>query len=67
VTIAGAGLTVGIVSTSFSDTVQAGNVISQNPAANTDVVAGTAVDLVVSLGQNPDKVELIFGSSFEGA
>jgi RHS repeat-associated protein len=48
--ITGAGLSVGGVTTEYSDTVANGSVISQNPAANTLVVPGTAVDLVISLG-----------------
>jgi len=48
--ISGAGLTVGTVTTAASDTVPAGNVISQDPAAGTSVAAGSAVDLVVSSG-----------------
>jgi len=44
------GLTVGIETTQNSDTVPAGNVISQNPAAGASVAPGNTVDLVVSLG-----------------
>jgi RHS repeat-associated protein len=51
-----ANLKAGVVTTTFSDTVPAGNVISQNPAAGTAVAPQTAVDLVVSLGPNPQKV-----------
>ncbi|CAB1081074.1 hypothetical protein D1AOALGA4SA_8734 [Olavius algarvensis Delta 1 endosymbiont] len=43
-------LTVGTVSTTNSSTVPPDVVISQNPAAGTLVVSGSAVDLVVSLG-----------------
>jgi hypothetical protein len=42
--------TVGVVTTAYSDTVPAGDVISQSPAGLTAAVSGTAVDLVVSLG-----------------
>ena len=45
-----ASLTVGTVTTASSLTVPAGSVISQNPAAATDVVINTAVALVVSSG-----------------
>jgi len=46
-----AGLSVGIVTTTSSGSVPAGDVISQNPAACTACVApGSAVDLVVSTG-----------------
>jgi len=44
------GLTVGNVTTANSDTVSAGDVISQNPVHGTMVDPGTPVDLVVSLG-----------------
>ena len=46
-------LEVGDVSTSYSDTVPAGSVISQDPVWGTEVALGSAVDLVVSLGQEP--------------
>ncbi len=49
-TLTGANLAVGAVDTANSSTVPAGHVISQDPAAGTSVPAGTAVDLVVSLG-----------------
>ena len=52
------GLTVGAVSTAYSDTVAAGNVISQEPVADTSVSVGAAVDLVVSLGILQDKERL---------
>ncbi|MGH8547581.1 MAG: putative Ig domain-containing protein [Methylococcales bacterium] len=45
-----ANLTAGTVSTASSNSVPAGNVISQNPPAGTAVVQGTSVDLVVSSG-----------------
>ena len=48
--IVGAGLVVGTVSTLNSDTVPAGDVISQTPLAGANVNQGTAVDIVVSLG-----------------
>ena len=48
--IVAAGLTVGGVSTQNSDTVPAGNVISQDPGGGTSVTSGSAVDIVVSLG-----------------
>jgi beta-lactam-binding protein with PASTA domain len=49
-TIAGAGLTVGAITTASSATVPAGQVISQTPAPGVTVTAGSAVALVVSLG-----------------
>ena len=48
--IVSAGLTLGTVSTANSETVVAGNVISQSPAGGASVASGAAVDLVVSLG-----------------
>jgi hypothetical protein len=48
--ITNAGLVVGTVSTEISDTVPAGDVISQLPLAGTSVAPGTAVDLFVSSG-----------------
>ncbi len=45
-----AGLTVGTGATANSATVPIGNVISQTPAAGTNVLPGNAVTLVVSLG-----------------
>ena len=46
-----AGLIVSTVTTSTSTTVAAGSVISQNPAGNTNAAPGSAVSLVVSIGQ----------------
>lgn len=51
--VTGVGLTVGTVTEQYSDTVPAGQVISQNPASGTRVAPGTAVGLVVSLGSQP--------------
>ena len=59
--IVAAGLVLGTVTTEFSDTVPAGDVISQNPAAGTDVALGSAVDLVVSLGQQTVAVPDVVG------
>ena len=47
-----AGLTLGTVTTDFSNTVPAGRVITQAPTGGAQVLPGTAVDLVVS--QGPD-------------
>ena len=49
-TITSAGLTVGTVTTANSATVSIGRVISQTPPAGSNVSAGSAVALVVSLG-----------------
>lgn len=48
--IQAAGLTVGTVTQQASTTVTAGNVISQNPAANATATDGSSVNLVVSSG-----------------
>jgi len=48
--ITGAHLVVGTVSNASSATVPAGSVISQNPAAGTQVQSGSAVALVISSG-----------------
>ena len=48
--ITAAGLSVGNVTTTSSDTVAAGNVISQTPAGGSNAEEGTSVDLVVSTG-----------------
>jgi beta-lactam-binding protein with PASTA domain len=48
--IAGAGLTVGAITTANSASVPAGQVISQSPASGVSVAPGSAVALVVSLG-----------------
>ena len=45
-----AGLTVGTVTTTPNETVAAGNVISQSPAAGVSVAPGSAIALVVSSG-----------------
>lgn len=45
-----AGLVVGNVTNSSSATVPAGDVISQSPAAGTQVASGSPVDLVISTG-----------------
>lgn len=50
--IAGAGLNSS-ATTAFSDTVPVGVVISQTPAAGTDVASGSVVSLVVSAGPAP--------------
>ena len=48
--ITSAGLTTGTVTTVNSDTVPAGNVINQNPAAGTSVPLGSTIEMTVSLG-----------------
>ncbi len=53
-----AGLVVGNVTTAYSNTVAAGNVISQSPAGGSSVVIGSAVDLVISDGPPPPAILL---------
>ena len=48
--ITAAGLTVGDATQAYSDSVPAGEVVSQDPAAGTEVELGTAVSYVESLG-----------------
>jgi beta-lactam-binding protein with PASTA domain len=52
-TITSASLTVGVITTDFSDTVSAGAVISQDPVAGTSVGIGSIVNLVISDGPQP--------------
>jgi hypothetical protein len=52
--IIAANLVVGTVDTAYSDTVLAGDVISQEPVGGTLVPRDSAVNLVVSLGPAPD-------------
>jgi len=54
-----AGLVVGTVTTASSNSVAAGNVISQSPTAGTDVAAGSAVGLIVSLGEVTEIGEIV--------
>jgi hypothetical protein len=64
--IAGANLVVGAVTTENSDTVPAGNVISQNPGGGASAAPGTPVDLVVSdgaAGVAPGRPENLAGRS----
>ncbi|MEE8124376.1 MAG: PASTA domain-containing protein, partial [Nitrospirales bacterium] len=60
-TLTNAGFTVGTVTTANSNSVPAGNVISQNPTAGQNVAPGTAVDLVVSDGPAPVSVPNVVG------
>jgi beta-lactam-binding protein with PASTA domain len=57
--ITGAGLILGTVTSGF-DSMTAGLVYSQSPAAGTSVSPGSAVDIVLSLGP-PDTVPNIIG------
>jgi len=59
--ITDAGLTVGNVTTEASDSVAAGLVISQDPAAGADAAPGSSVNLTVSAGSAPEEVGDIAG------
>ncbi|MGD1064659.1 MAG: kelch repeat-containing protein [Terracidiphilus sp.] len=48
-----AGLTLGTVTTQYSDSEPAGSVIGENPAAGAPATLGTAVALVTSVGAAP--------------
>jgi beta-lactam-binding protein with PASTA domain len=50
--ITGAGLIVGTVTQQPSGAVASGNVVSESPAAGTNVARGSAVNLVVSTGSS---------------
>ncbi|MCX5632521.1 MAG: PASTA domain-containing protein [Phycisphaerae bacterium] len=65
--IVAATFTVGNVTTAYSDTVAAGNVISQLPIGGTAATSGTAVDLVVSNGPQPLQVRDDFNDNRRGA
>lgn len=56
-----AGLVVGTVSESASDTVAAGSVINQSLSSNTTVDKGTTVNLVLSSGPNKVSVTDVIG------
>jgi hypothetical protein len=60
-TLTAAGLRIGTVTQQPSTTIAAGLVISQNPAANAQVPAGSAVDLVVSSGPPPVAIPNVLG------
>src|SRR5205814_672294 len=61
--ITSATLTVGTFTTDTSLTVPAGSIISQSPAAGSDVVINTAVALVVSSGLPHTTVPNVVGST----
>lgn len=52
--LASVRLELGTVSEAYSDTVPAGQVIIQNPAAGREVDEGSSVNITVSLGPEPD-------------
>lgn len=59
-----AGLTINQTGSEHSDTISSGCIISQSPAAGTKVAKGTAINYVVSLGEdNTVNVPNVVGSS----
>ena len=64
-----AKLSVGAISSSYSDTVEEGCVISQSVTAGSSVDTGTTVNLVVSLGKKVSYVTVpsVVGKSFSDA
>ncbi len=63
--ISAAGLSVGDATQAYSDTVAAGDVISQSPSAGTEVELGTAVSYVESLGVEQAAVPDLAGPADE--
>ncbi|MCP4195701.1 MAG: PASTA domain-containing protein, partial [Proteobacteria bacterium] len=63
--ITGAELAVGTVGEDYSDTVSAGSVISQNPAAGTTAFQNSNVDIVLSLGVHMATVPPVIGLTTE--
>ena len=61
--ITGAGLVVGAVTQRSSNTVASGDVISESPAASTNVASGSAVNLVVSTGPMQVAVPNVVGQT----
>jgi beta-lactam-binding protein with PASTA domain len=61
--ITGAGLVVGTVNTASSNTVPSGSVISESPAAGTQVNVGWAINLVVSTGPAQVAVPNVVGQT----
>ena len=55
------GLTVGIITDQYDNSVAAGLVISHTPAAGETVEAGSEVDMVISLGSTPVSVPTVIG------
>lgn len=65
--IVNAELLLGTVTEAFSDTVEAGTVISSQPSAGTMVAVGTTVNLTVSRGMDVVAVPALRGLSESGA
>ena len=62
-----AGFSVGQITYSYSASVPAGSVISQDPAGGTLAVPGSPVNLVISQGPQPISVPDVTGQSRENA
>ncbi|SDM74911.1 serine/threonine protein kinase [Actinomyces ruminicola] len=65
--ITDAGLSLGAVTKTYSDSVASGMVISSEPVAGTTVNHSSAVAIVVSLGRQPAVVPDVTGMSVEDA
>lgn len=65
--ITDAGLSVGAVTEEHSETVDAGKVISQFPAPDTQLRRDSAVNMVVSLGPAPVEVPSVVGKTEDEA
>lgn len=66
-TLVTAGFTLGKVTEEYSDSVEKGAVISQNPAAGTQANKGTAIDIVKSKGAEEAAVPDLRGLSVSAA
>ncbi|OXU14777.1 SUMF1/EgtB/PvdO family nonheme iron enzyme [Sedimentisphaera salicampi] len=58
--IISAGLTVGSVTEEHSSTVAEGLVISQSPLAGESIAVGSAVDFIISLGEDPTGMTWVY-------
>ncbi|UPO77936.1 PASTA domain-containing protein [Arthrobacter sp. Helios] len=65
--LAEAGLTAGKVTEEFNETVPAGQIIAQVPAADAELRRGTPVDLTVSKGPAPVEVPSVVGKTEDDA
>lgn len=63
----GAGMALGVVTEQFDESVPAGVVLSQDPAAGTPARHGTPVSLVVSKGPEPIPVPNVVGREEDAA
>jgi len=58
-----AGLELGAMHETYSDTVPAGGIVSSTPSAGDELAEGTAVDITVSKGQEMIPVPALLGSA----